>query len=281
MADETQKTGKHLLSKHDVHKAALTWWTFSHITYNYQRMQAGAIATFMGPILNKLYHGDKKKISEGLTRHMLFFNTEPRIGAFLPGMTVALEEGIADPDNNNSDPSMITQLKTALMGPLAGIGDTLWSGLLKPIVLSIFLGWAKQGAVWAAWGFGLTFLALDFILTFSMFNEGYKLGIKSIDKFLEGPLMKKLTYMLGMIGLFCLGAMIVKYVSVAPILVLHLSTGKIAIDKILNQVMPSMIPLALVLLAFWLQRSKGMSVNKVLLILFAIGFIGGAVGFLG
>lgn len=274
--DEEKKNN--ILTKHDVHKAAITWWLFSHITYNYQRMQAGGFATFMGPILKKLYPKNKKKFSDGLVRHMVFFNTEPRVGAFLPGMTVALEEGLAE--NDSDDYSMVTQLKTALMGPLAGIGDTLWSGLMKPIILSIFLGWAKEGEIWAAWAFGLLFLAMDFSLTFAMFNEGYKLGIKSVDKFLEGPLMKKLTYMLGMVGLFCLGAMIVKYIGVKPILVLNLSTGKISINKIMDQVMPSVVPLGLTVLAFWLQR-KGMSVNKVLLILFAIGFIGGSIGLLG
>ena len=40
----------------------------------------------MGPIFEKLYPNDHDKMVEGLERHMLYFNTEPRWGAVLPGM---------------------------------------------------------------------------------------------------------------------------------------------------------------------------------------------------
>lgn len=269
------------LNKKDVRKAALTWWLTSHLTYNYQRLQAGSMSTVMGPVFNKLYSGDKEEMKKGLQRHMLYFNTEPRIGAFLPGMVVALEEGIAtEKENNEIDASMITEIKTALMGPLAGIGDTIFSGLLKPIVLSITLGWAAQGHIWGAFAFSIIFLLTDFMITYGMFTQGYKLGMDSIDKFLEGPFMSKLTAFLGMVGLFCLGVMIVKYVSVEAILKLKLSTGNIAVGETLNKILPSCIPLGLTYLAYWLQ-TKGYSVTKVLLVLFVIGFIGGAVGVLG
>ena len=96
----------------------------------------------MGPIFEKLYPNDHDKMVEGLERHMLYFNTEPRWGAVLPGMVVALEEGLANDDSGEMDASIIAEIKTALMGPLAGIGDTVWAGLIKPIILSVTLGWA-------------------------------------------------------------------------------------------------------------------------------------------
>ena len=40
---------------------------------------------------------------------------------------------------------MISSIKTGLMGPLAGIGDTIWQGTLSPIALGIILGMAKVG----------------------------------------------------------------------------------------------------------------------------------------
>lgn len=268
------------LNKKDVRKAGLTWWLSSQLTYNYQRLQAGGMAATMGPILDKLYNHDKEEIAKGLERHMLYFNTEPRFGAFLPGMVVALEEGMANNETDEADPSVITELKTALMGPLAGIGDTISQGLVKPLLLSITLGWALQGKIWGALAFGVTFTLFDFFVTQIMFHQGYKLGIDSIDKFLDTKILNKLTSFLGIIGLFCLGAMIVKYVPIQAVSELELSTGTISLGDTLNKILPSFLPLSFTLLAYWLQI-KGKSITKVLLILFAIGFIGGAIGILG
>lgn len=113
-----------------------------------------------------------------------------------------------------------------------------------------------------------------------MFNQGYKLGVNSIDKFLEGGFIAKVTTFLGIVGLFCLGAMIVKYVTIGAVLTVTLSTGKLQIGDILNKIFPCIIPLAFTLLAYRLQV-KGKSITTVLLVLFVIGFVGGAVGFLG
>ena len=270
---------KHL-DKKDIRKAAVTWWVSSHLTYNYQRLQAGAMTTVMGPLLDKMYEGDKEEVTKGLKRHMLYFNTEPRLGAVLPGMTVALEEGLANNPSDDVDDSMITEIKTALMGPLAGIGDTVFAGLLKPIVLSITLGWAAQGYIWGAFAFGIGFTLIDFALTYGMFTQGYKLGMDSIDKFLESGFINKITSFLGIVGLFCLGAMIVKYVSINAVLELELSTGKMSIGTLINKIVPSLLPLGFTLFSFWLQL-KGKSITTILLILFAIGFLGGAIGLLG
>lgn len=268
------------LDKKDIKKAAVTWWLTSHLTYNYQRLQAGSMTTVMGPLLNKMYEGDKEEITDGLQRHMLYFNTEPRLGAFLPGMVVALEEGIANNPTEEIDKSMVTEIKTALMGPLAGIGDTVVAGLLKPIVLSVTLGWASQGQIWGAFAFGIVFTLMDFAMTYGMFTQGYKLGMDSIDRFLEGPFIKKMTSFLGIVGLFCLGVMIVKYVSIQAVLEFKLATTTLSIGETLNKIIPSFLPLAFTFLAYWLQV-KGQSVTRVLLVLFAIGFAGGALGILG
>lgn len=228
---------KHSLTKRDVQKTAFFWHMTSHMTYNYQRLQAGCLAWIMGPIFEKLYPNDHDKMVEGLERHMLYFNTEPRWGAVLPGMVVALEEGLANDDSGEMDASIIAEIKTALMGPLAGIGDTVWAGLIKPIILSVTLGWAMQGYVWGAWAYGI-------------------------------------------VGLFCLGAMIVKYVSIGAVLEIEMKTGTLNLGEIMNKIFPCFLPLVTTLFAYWLQV-KGKKITTVLIVLFVIGFIGGAVGLLG
>lgn len=113
-----------------------------------------------------------------------------------------------------------------------------------------------------------------------MFTRGYKLGAESVDKFLEGGFVKTVTTAIGIVGMFCLGAMIVKYVSISAVMKLEMTTTTLDFGEILNKIVPSFVPLAMTLLSYRLQV-KGKKVTTVLLVLFVIGFIGGAVGFLG
>lgn len=269
-----------VLTKKDIQSAALFWHATSHMTYNYQRLQAGSMTAMMGPLFEKLYPNNPEKIKEGCERQMLYFNTEPRWGAIIPGMVVALEEAYATDPEGGVDGSLITEIKTALMGPLAGIGDTVWAGLMKPIILSITLAWAMQGYVLGAWAYWLITFGLDMGITYYMFMRGYKLGTDSVDRFLEGGFVKTVTTAIGIVGMFCLGAMIVKYVGISAVLQVEMTTTTLDFGSILNKIIPSFLPLVITLFAYWMQV-KGKKVTTVLLALFAIGFIGGAIGFLG
>ena len=160
------------------------------------------------------------------------------------------------------------------------IGDTVWAGLIKPIILSVTLGWAMQGYVWGAWAYGIGVTLLDFAITYFMFMRGYQLGMDSIDRFLESGFVKKITTFLGIVGLFCLGAMIVKYVSIGAVLEIEMKTGTLKLGEIMNKIFPCFLPLVTTLFAYWLQV-KGKKITTVLIVLFIIGFIGGAVGLLG
>ena len=151
---------------------------------------------------------------------------------------------------------------------------------MKPIFLSITLAWAMDGHVWGAWAYWLLAFGFDLGITYYMFMRGYKLGTDSIERFLEGGFVKTVTTALGIIGLFCLGAMIVKYVTVDAVLVWETTSSTLDFGALINQIIPSFLPLVFTMFAYWLQV-KGKKVTTVLLALFIIGFVGGAVGFLG
>lgn len=65
MEEKTTMEEKKILTKKDIQKAALTWHITSHLSYNYQRLQAGAMATVMGPVFEKLYPNNPEKVKEG------------------------------------------------------------------------------------------------------------------------------------------------------------------------------------------------------------------------
>ncbi len=116
---------------------------FSHSNYNYERMQASGFLHAMLPVLNDLYEDESEDLKASYTRHLEFFNTEPHFGGIIGGLTIAMEEQKANGAPITGD--AINSIKTGLMGPLAGIGDTLWQGTLVPILLSIAISIGAEG----------------------------------------------------------------------------------------------------------------------------------------
>ena len=80
---------------------------------------------------------------------------------------------------------------------------------------------------------------------------------------------------MGSITICALAATTVKLTSTAEI---ALGDNKLAVQTdILDKVVNNLLPFGMVMLTFYLMNKK-VSVNKVLLILFAIGIIGGLLG---
>ena len=90
----------------------------------------------MLPIIKKLYpkHEDQVKAIQAYTA---FFNTNPMLGTVIVGVTASMEEARAS--KNEIDGETINDMRAGLMGPIAGIGDSLVDGTLIPILLGISL----------------------------------------------------------------------------------------------------------------------------------------------
>ncbi len=133
------------LSKKDVVKAFWKWTFFSHANYNYERLQASGILQSMSHLPEKLYPGDKEAQKSFMRRHMQFYNTEPHFGGIVNGMVIAMEEERANGAEITDD--AINSIKTGLMGPMAGIGATLWQGTLQPLLLAVGISIASTGTI--------------------------------------------------------------------------------------------------------------------------------------
>ena len=273
---------KHSLTKRDVQKTAFFWHMTSHMTYNYQRLQAGCLAWIMGPIFEKLYPNDHDKMVEGLERHMLYFNTEPRWGAVLPGMVVALEEGLANDDSGEMDASIIAEIKTALMGPFAGIGDTLWQGTLTPILLAFGISLGSQGNLLGPVIYTLLMFGIMFPVAYICWMKGYSLGKEGIEKILGGNQLQMLITGASAMGAIVLGALSAQFVTVKCSAIIKLGALKMNVQEtVFDQLFQGILPLAVTLFTLYLLKNKKMKATTVMLILVVIGVVLGAVGFLG
>ena len=154
--NETFKEGG-IVTKNDMR--SVFWRSFPlQASFNYERMQNVGFCYSLLPVLKRLYP-EKKEASEALKRHLSFFNTTPQLVTFITGACIAMEE-----ENKKSgdqfDIESIAALKAALMGPIAGIGDSFFWGTFRIIAAGIGCGLAAQGSILGAILFLLVILVL-------------------------------------------------------------------------------------------------------------------------
>lgn len=267
-----------LLTQNDVFQAWLRWLFFSHSTYNWERMQGMGFAHSMTPIIAKLYK-TPEDIAAALKRHLVFFNTQPDMGGVIHGIVIAMEEEKASGVDITDD--AINGVKTGLMGPMAGIGDTIQQGIVIPIALAIGMSIATGGVKEAATG---NFLGpIVFIILVAAFVwgvgwfvwwQGYAQGRVAVTNILQSGALNRVITGAGVLGNFIMGALAVSFVKVSTPVVFFIGGTKFDVQSILNSFMPNLLPLILVLLIWWLLAKKNVSPTWIMIALIVIGVLG-------
>ena len=139
MTEQTKKS----LTKGDIRS---TYWrsTFLLGSFNFERMQAMGFCVSMIPAIKRLY-SKKEDQAAALKRHLEFFNTQPWVASSIIGVTAAMEQERAN--GNDIDDSAISGVKVGLMGPLAGVGDPIFWGTLRPVLAALGAGLAITGSL--------------------------------------------------------------------------------------------------------------------------------------
>lgn len=253
---------------------------FNQANYNYERMQGTGYAHAMTPVIQKLYPDNAEVRAERMKLHMQFFNTEPQWGACIVGLGAAMEEKRAQGFEDISDDT-ITSTKTGLMGPLAGIGDTIDGGVVTPLLLSLFIGITAQGNIIGPIGYVIASAAFMWSVYWMSYKLGYERGSSAILRILESGRINYLITGASVMGCMVLGALVGTFVTVSLGLTVPVGSGEpfSLQTQLLDAILPGMLPLALTLLCFWLMR-RGWSSVRVLLVVVVLGGIGGAAGIL-
>ena len=143
-AIEADEEGKHLLTKRDVNNLVFRWQIMAEVPNSFARLQSLSFCAAFIPILKKLYGHDPEELSAALTRHLTFFNTEGVWGSVVHGIVMAMEEqrALGAPVPTEA----INGIKAGLMGPFAGIGDTINWSTMKPLLIMLVLPLAESGS---------------------------------------------------------------------------------------------------------------------------------------
>lgn len=268
-----------LLSRKEVNKSHFLWWLAAETNNSYERLQAPSFCAAMAVNLKKIYAGRDEEYKEALQRHLEFYNTEGTIGAVVVGIALAMEEEKA---KGNLTGDVITSIKLGLMGPIAGIGDTLIHGMTKSILLGLACTFALEGNP-IGLIFPPIFAAIVFIVGRYTCNLGYKFGGEAVPRLLKSGTMNTLITSASVLGLFMMGALSASYVKVATPLAWNISsTGKeIALQANLDAILPGMLQLLAVFGVYWYFTHKGQNYLKLVLTILVISIVAAYFGILG
>ena len=221
------------------------WRSFCHeASYNAERQQALGFAFTLTKLLKKLY-----------------------------------KEKNAKSQDKNMGPT-ISAVKSALMGPLAPIGDTFFWGCFRIVAASVGATLALKGNLLGPVLFVLMFNIPHLLVRWYGLILGYKLGENFISFMQEGGLLQKLTEAAYTVGLTVIGAMTASYVGVTCGVEFSIGESVINIQEILDGIFPRLLPLGVTLFMAWLMRSRNVKPAIVILVTVVVGLVLGAAGFL-
>lgn len=270
-----------LLDKKTVKKSWFRWIMFNQANYNYERMQGTGFCHSMLPVIDKLYPEDQEKRAERMKLHMNFFNTEPQWGACIIGLSAALEEKKAQGAEEISD-DMIMSIKSSLMGPLAGIGDTIDGGVITPLLLSLFIGISLSGNLFGPIGYVVIEAAIMWSIYWFSFKLGYEKGSDAIVNLLESGKINTLILGASIMGCMVLGSLVGNFVTFKSAIAFDVGGESLFMlqEQLFDVILPGMLPLLLTLGCYWLMTKKNVSPMKVILLVFVLGLVGGLSGIL-
>lgn len=273
------------ISQKTLNNSFWRWWFGNLTCLSQEHMQTFGYMWSMLPIIKELY-ATKEEQSKAMEAYYPFFNTEPQIGSIVVGITAGLEEARAN-GAEGIDDEMINGIRAGLMGPLAGIGDSLIVGTYIPILLGIALGFAEGGSPIGPLFYIIVWNATSIWFQHFVYFKGYELGGSAVE-LLVGEKATAFRESVLVMGQVIVGAMAASWVSISTNLVITKSydqaTGKltnVTLGEKLDGAFPKVLTMAFVLFAWWLMAKKNVTPVKVLLLFVVIGFVGSVIGFLG
>ena len=266
------------LTKKDLNKAYWQFERYAQACCSYERLQAPGFFCGMRNVIEKLYADDEEGKVEACKRHMEFYNSEfALVGPVILGIAVAMEEEKAN--GAEIDGQAISAVKTSLMGPLAGIGDTLRQGTLIPIIGSIAISLGQSGNLIAPFFYMIVTLALNWGISYTLYHRDYQQGNSFIANFFTGNRMEKIMTMITSMGAVTIGALAASTVKLSTPLQLTFGEKALSLQtNIFDAVILNLLPFAAVMLIYWLIAKKKVNINKVIVGIFAVCIIGGLIG---
>lgn len=256
----------------------LHWSNIWHmqIGWNYERMQGLGYLTAMLPVLKNSYGDNPELMDKALRTHSQFFNTQPSMADIIIGMNIALEEQAGGEDVIDT----AAAIKTSLMGPFAGIGDTVFGMIASTIFGALAVDFSMSGSYLGLFLLVAWSLIVLLVIRPIFFNLGYRQGTNLVTT-LSGQL-NAFTDAASVLGITVIGGMTATMVNLT---FGGIRTGTQAMKEVevngdlvkvpdyfinfqadlFDKIMPKFGSVILVATAYYLLGKEGMNSNKLIM----------------
>ena len=239
------------------------WYFLGGAGWNYEKMQGLGYFYSMLPMIKKQKdEEDRKNLAK---TELQFFNTNNTMAPIIMGVDCALQ------DETGADASdTIAALKTGMMGPLAGIGDTLFHVIPSTIIGSIASYMALEGSPPGVGALDILWPSAP-VLHEEFYAMGYREGAKIVSEI--GNRLKKITKAANILGITVIGALIPSVVNARFAYEFSWGEVSISIQELADKIMPSLAPTLVVFFAYWMLGRKKMNSTRVTLLLVLVGIL--------
>lgn len=230
-------------------------------TWNFERQMHMAFSFMMAPLMEKLYGDDEDSLARALERHLEFYNCTIQLSPFIGGIVASMEE--LNANEENFDESSINAVKSALIGPLSGIGDSFFLGTLRIIGTGVGTALGLKGNILGPILFLLIYNVPAYLIRYIGVMKGYELGTDYLTKIQQSGLMDRFMLAAGMLGSLVIGGMTNELVNITTSLSIGTGDAAVEIQSILNDILPGLLSI----IAFWIfYKLTGKNINPMWLI---------------
>lgn len=242
------------------------WWLM--FCTSYTKQQGTSTVWQLEPFLADIYGKDTDEYYDALQRHQNFFNTTPMFASFIYAIVISMEyERKAALDaGKDFDDASIEAIKVALMGPIAGIGDSIQLSCLRVIATGVAIGFSQQGSWLGPILFALIYNIPNQIIHWFCGSLGMKLGTGFITEAMASGKMQAFTKGFTVLGMIMVGAMTAQFVTVKTTLVIPTGGATFDLQAMFDSILPGFVPLAVTMSCFFCLR-KSKSKNSAMILL--------------
>lgn len=271
----TAAVTKNELPKNEFWKTFWRSWTI-YGSFNSERMEALGFLYSILPSLQRIYKDEPEKYKEALHRHMEPFNMTLAPSPLVMGLSIAMEEKAEE--DPTFDTTSINAVKVALMGPLSGIGDTFFWGIIKVLAGSLGASFAAKGSILGPIILLLVFNIPNFLCRYYTLKIGYGNGTELLAKLNNAEEMKLFTYLAGIVGIASIGSMVAAWIGITSPLEFTISGSVINIQEYLDQICPQFLSLVATLIIYSQLKKNKIAIVKLILLIVVIAFVLGVFG---
>ncbi|MBC9707372.1 MULTISPECIES: PTS system mannose/fructose/sorbose family transporter subunit IID [Enterococcus] len=272
------------LSKDERKLVSKMFWRNQYLMFctSYTKQQGITYGWLMAPFLQKIYGKDTDDFYAAMGRHLDFFNTAPAMNGFIGALNVSMEEDNKAMKDKGQffDPTSISALKTALMGPLAGIGDAIYLSVLRVIATGVALGLSEKGSILGPILFLLIVNIPNMLIRWFTTVIGYKAGGQFISDALKSGTFSAITKGAAVLGLIMTGAMTAQFVTFKTTFEAKLSGTTFNLQNVFDSIMPGLLPLAITMICFAYLRKHNKPVTA-LVVMFLVAVVMTVLGIAG